>query len=85
MAALGAGKKVNKVAETKRVELSVGSGVQRGSVSLTTWLPDRIFLSVSSNGGYGPTIVLTAEQVWELRRALDEIAPQSEEKLRLVA
>jgi len=73
------------MADTKRINLRVGTGTQIGSVSLTTWLPDRIFLSVSSNGGYSPTVVLTPEQVRELRRALDEIAPQSEEMLRLVA
>jgi hypothetical protein len=65
--------------------LRVGAGAQAGSISLTTWLPDRIFLSVSSNGGFGPTLVLTPEQAQELRRALDEIAPQSEETLRLAA
>jgi hypothetical protein len=35
--------------------------------------------------GTRPTVVLTLEQVEELRRALDEIAPQSEERLRLMA
>jgi hypothetical protein len=73
------------VAETKQVNLRVGTGKQVGSVILSTWLPDRVFLSVNANGGYGPTVVLTPEQVQELRRALDEIAPQIEEKLRLVA
>lgn len=71
--------------ETKRINLKVGEGTQVGSVSLTTWLPDRVFLSVSSNGGYGPTVVLTPEQVQELRRALNEITPQSEEALRRAA
>lgn len=41
------------------------------------------------NDGYAPTVVLTPEQVQELRRALDEIASEVEgrggEKLRLVA
>lgn len=73
------------MAETKEINLKVGTGTQIGSVTLSTWLPDRVFLSVSYQGGYGPTVVLTLEQVQELRRALDEIAPQSEEKLRLVA
>lgn len=71
--------------ETKKINLRVGSGEQIGNVSLTTWLPDRVFLSVSSNNGYGPTVVLTPEQVEELRRALNEIAPQSDDGLRLVA
>jgi hypothetical protein len=62
--------------KTKEINLRVGRGKQVGSVTLSTWLPDRIFLSVSYKGGYGPTVVLTPEQVQELRRALDEIAPQ---------
>jgi len=73
------------VSEKKEINLRVGAGTQVGSVTLSTWLPDRVFLSVSYQGGYGPTVVLTPEQVQELRRALDEIAPRSEEKLRLVA
>jgi hypothetical protein len=73
------------MAQTKEINLRVGMGTQVGSVTLSTWLPDKIFLSVSYQGGYGPTVVLTPEQVRELRRALDEIAPQSGENLRLVA
>ena len=73
------------MSEKKEINLRVGAGTQVGSVTLSTWLPDRVFLSVSYQGGYGPTVVLTPEQVQELRRALDEIAPRSEEKLRLVA
>ncbi len=80
-----AGKRGEQVGETKRINLRVGTAAQVGSVSLTTWLPDRVFLSVSSDGGYGPTVVLTPEQVQELRRALDEITPHGEETLRLVA
>ena len=71
--------------ETRKIELRVGTETQVGSVTLTSWLPDRVFLSVVSNDGYAPTVVLTPEQLRELRRALDEIAPQGEEKLRLVA
>ncbi|HYJ45573.1 MAG TPA: hypothetical protein VEV81_03095, partial [Pyrinomonadaceae bacterium] len=67
--------------ETKKIELRVGKGAQVGSVNLSTWLPDRVYLSVSSNDGYAPTVVLTLEQLRELRRALDEIVPQGEEGL----
>ena len=78
-----------QMGKTKEINLRVGRGKQVGSVTLSTWLPDRIFLSVSFEGGYSPTVVLTPEQVEELRRALDEIAPQGErrgeERLRLVA
>ena len=73
------------MAATKMINLRVGRGTQVGSITLSSWTPDRIFLGVSSNDGYAPTVLLTPEQVRELRRALDEIAPQSEEKLRLVA
>ena len=73
------------MSEKKEINLKVGTGTQIGNVTLSTWLPDRVFLSVSYQDGYGPTVVLTPEQVQELRRALDEIAPQSEEELRLVA
>lgn len=73
------------MAETKEINLKVGTGTQVGSVTLSTWLPDRVFLSISYQGGYGPTVVMTPEQVQELRRALDEIAPRGEEKLRLAA
>jgi hypothetical protein len=73
------------MSDTKRIELRVGRGTQVGSISLSSWVADRVFLSVSYQNGYGPTVVLTHEQVQELRRALDEIAPKSEENLRLVA
>jgi len=73
------------MSETKKFNLKVGSGTQVGSVTLSTWLPDKVFLSVSYQGGYGPTVALTSEQVRELRQALDELAPQNEERLRLAA
>jgi hypothetical protein len=73
------------VAETKKIELRVGRGTLVGNVTLTSWTPDRIFLTVSSHNGFSPAVVLTPEQVQELRRALDEISPRTEERLLLVA
>jgi hypothetical protein len=73
------------MAATRKINLRVGRGTQVGDITLASWTPDRIFLSISSNDGYAPTVILTPEQVRELRRALEEIAPQNEEKLRLVA
>ena len=73
------------MSETKKIELRVGKGTLVGSVTLTSWTPDRVFLTVSGNDGFSPAVVLTPEQVQELRRALDEIAPRSEERLLLVA
>jgi hypothetical protein len=84
--ALGAaGKQGDKVAETKRIELRVGTDKQVGNVSISTWLPDVVYLSVSCNGGNGSTVALTLEQLRELRRALDEIAPRCDEGLKLAA
>lgn len=77
--------RVYKVAETKKIELRVGTSTQVGNVSISTWLPDVVYLSVSCNGGNGPTVALTLEQLRELRRALDEIASRDEDGLRLAA
>ena len=73
----------------KEIRLRVGSGAQRGDVRLSTFLPLVLTLSVSYKGERAATVVLTDEQVRQLRQALDELAPQGEvrgeEQLRLVA
>ena len=73
----------------KEIILKVGRGTQRGDVSLSAFLPGLLTLSVSYKGGQAAAVVLTEEQVQQLRRALDEIAPQGElrgeEVLRLAA
>jgi len=73
----------------KQINLIVGSGTQKGRVSLSAFLADRLSLSVSYKGERAATVVLTPEHVRQLRQALDEIAPQGEsrgeEMLRLVA
>jgi len=77
------------MAKDKEIRLRVGSGTQRGDVSLSTFLPQALTLRVSYKGERAATVVLNAEQVRQLRQALDELAPQcevrAEEKLRLVA
>jgi len=73
----------------KEISLRVGRGTQRGEVSISTLLPEVLTLRVSYKGGQAAAVVLTEEQVRQLRRALDEVAPQAEERgeerLRLVA
>ncbi len=73
----------------KEITLRVGRGTQRGEVSISTLLPEALTLRVSYKGGQAAAVVLTEEQVRQLRRALDEVAPQAEargeERLRLVA
>ncbi len=77
------------MAGEKEIKLRVGRGPQRGDVSLSAFLPQTRTLSVSYKGGRAATVVLTGEQVRQLRQALEAIAPQvderGEEKLRLVA
>ena len=77
------------MARDKEIRLRVGSGAQRGEVRLSTFLPQALTLSVSYKGERAAAVVLTGEQVRQLREALDELAPQGEvrgeEKLRLVA
>ena len=73
----------------KEIKLKVGGGTQRGEVSLSALLPHTVSLSVSYQGERASTVVLTGEQLLELRRALDEIASRGDlrgaEKLRLAA
>lgn len=77
------------MAKRKEISLKVGCGTQRGDISISSFLPDALTLRVSYKGERAATVVLTAEQVRQLRQALDEIAPQGEtrfeEKLRLAA
>ena len=74
-----------KMAMDKEINLRVGSGSHRGRVSLSAFLADRLSLSVSYKGERAATVVLTPEQVQQLRQALDEISSRGEERLRLVA
>ena len=77
------------MARKKAIRFRVGRGTQVGDVGLSAFLPDVLSLSVSYKGERAATVVLTGEQVRQLRLALDEIAPQveerGEEKLRLAA
>lgn len=75
--------------KNREINIRVGKGTQGGEVSVSTFLPETLTLRVSYKGGQAASVVLTEEQVRELRKALDEIAPEaemrSEETLRLVA
>jgi hypothetical protein len=73
------------MAKGKEIRLRVGRGTQRGDVSLSSFLPEIVSLSVNYNGERAATVVLTGEQVEQLRQALNEIAPQGETRLRLAA
>ena len=73
------------MARGKEFRLRVGRGTQRGDVSISAFLPQALTLSVSYKGERAATVVLTPEQVRELRQALEELAPQVEERLRLAA
>lgn len=73
------------MAKVKEIRLKVGRGTQRGDVSLSSYLPETVSLRVSYKGERAATVVLTGEQVEQLRQALNEIAPQGETRLRLAA
>jgi hypothetical protein len=77
------------MAISKEINLIVGRETQRGAVRLSTLLPQTLTLSVSYGGDRAATVMLTDEQVRQLRQALDELAPQVEvradEGLRLAA
>jgi hypothetical protein len=73
------------MAKGKEINLRVGSEAQRGDVSLTSFLPETLTLRVSYKGERAAAVVLTSEQVEQLRRALDEMAPRGEARLRLAA
>ena len=73
------------MAKRKEISIKVGRGTQRGDVVLSALLPETVSLSVSYKGGRAATVVLTGEQVEQLRRALNEMALQGETRLRLAA
>jgi len=73
----------------REINIRVGRGTQGGEVSVSTFLPETLTLRVSYKGGQAASVVLTEEQVQQLRKALDEITQGVEEHdagaLRLVA
>lgn len=77
--------KVGNMAKVKEIVMKVGRETQRGDVRLSAFLPETISLSVSYKGERAATVVLTAEQVEQLREALDEIVPRGDRRLRLAA
>ena len=61
---------------TKEKELKVGMGQQKpGRVRLSAQVPRGLMLSVAYKGERAASVLLTPEQVRELRAALEEIEP----------
>ena len=61
---------------TREKELKVGVGRQKtGRVRLSAQVPRGLMLSVAYKGERAASVLLTPEQVRELRAALDEIEP----------
>ena len=56
-------------------ELKVGVGQTVGRVRLSARVPRGLMLSVAYKGERAASVLLTPEQVRELRAALDEIEP----------
>ena len=59
----------------KERTFKVGSESQRGTLQLTTHTPGRLTLSASYNGERAATVLLTREQVRELRAIIEELEP----------
>jgi hypothetical protein len=57
-------------------EIKVGRRIQDGTVELSMFMPQLLTLRVSYGGERAASVQLTREQVWELRRALDEFELQ---------
>ncbi len=58
---------------TREIEIQVGRRSQDGVVRLTAHIPQMLTLSVRYGAERAATVMLTHEQLRELRRALDEI------------
>ena len=76
---------------SREKELKVGVGQPCGRVRLSAQVPRGLMLSVAYKGERAASVLLTAEQVRELRAALEEIEPAVApaethcERLKLVA
>jgi hypothetical protein len=79
----------------KEITLRVGKDTQRGDMRLSAHTPHALSVSVSYKGDRAATVLLTREQVRQLRAALAELEPLLEahegqdereyERLKLVA
>lgn len=68
---------------TREKELKVGVGQQKpGRVRLSAQVPRGLMLSVAYKGERAASVLLTPEQVRELRAALEEIEPAVETAAR---
>ena len=63
---------------TREKELKVGVGQPAGRVRLSAQVPRGLMLSVAYKGERAASVLLTPEQVSELRAALDEIESSME-------
>ena len=63
---------------TREKELKVGVGQPSGRVRLSAQVPRGLMLSVAYKGERAASVLLTPEQVKELRAALEEIEPSIE-------
>lgn len=61
------------MAAPKEIELRVGRRAQDGTVRLSAYLPNLLTLSVTYRAERAASIMLTREQVRELRGALREL------------
>ena len=72
------------MANTREVELKVGRRSSDGTVRLSAYPPQLVQLSVSYRNRQSASVLLTQEQIRELRAALDEyideLAPDSQSK-----
>jgi hypothetical protein len=59
----------------KEHTIKVGSGSQRGTVSLSAHTPGRLTLSASYKGERAATVLLTHEQLQQLRAAIEALEP----------
>jgi hypothetical protein len=60
---------------TKEKEFNVGLGQRPGRVRLSANVPRGLMLSVAYKGERAASVLLTPEQVRELRAALEELEP----------
>jgi hypothetical protein len=63
------------MSKQKERTLKVGSESQRGTVHLSAHTPGRLTLSASYKGERAATVLLTREQVRQLRAAIEALEP----------
>ncbi|MBA2526990.1 MAG: hypothetical protein H0V18_14595 [Pyrinomonadaceae bacterium] len=61
------------MSDPKEIEFKVGRRTSDGTVRLSTYLPHLLALSVSYKGERATSVVLTRDQLRQLRHALAEL------------